>query len=128
MSAEINEQDSDEPMTNFGGGREAAGRVERIEQYIEQSLAKPDPMEATLGVVTGDLMSMAHRIKRHIDELFEGDPEFVPELDLIAPEIDQYLRVSKQIERFALLTEKRYGRSPASSARKVAEQATRELR
>ena len=77
--------------------------------------------------MNGDLTLIAHRIKLHLDEMLEGDPELVPELDLIAPEIEQYLRVSKQIERFTHLSVKVHGENQSSGGRKMAESATREV-
>jgi hypothetical protein len=108
MNVDNDENGSDRPDLTASTQEErvAAVRLERIEQYIEESLAKANPLEAALGAVNGDLLLMAHRIKQELDDLSEGDSEFGPELDQVAAIVDQYLRVLKQLHSFTHLAAK----------------------
>jgi hypothetical protein len=113
MSIDDDEDGGDRPelTANTEEERVATIRLERIEQYIEESLAKANPLEAALGAVNGDLLLMEYRIKRDLEGLSEGDPEFGPALDQVAAVVDQYLRVIKQLERFTHLATKMSGDS-----------------
>lgn len=100
--------------------RIAAARLARIEQYIEESLAKANPLEAALGAVNGDLLLLAYRTKRELDELSDGDSEFAPEPDQVAAIREQYLKVIKQLERINNLVTELSGDSRTSAARRAA--------
>jgi hypothetical protein len=86
MNVDNDENGSDRPDLTASTQEErvAAVRLERIGQYIEESLAKANPLEAALGAVNGDLLLMEYRIKRELEELSEGDPEFGPEFHQVA--------------------------------------------
>jgi hypothetical protein len=108
MSIDNNEHGNEERVADV--------RLERIEQYIEESLAKANPLEAALGAVNGDLLLMEYRIKRELEDLSDGDPDFGTGLDKVAAIGDQYLRVIKQLERFTHLAVKVSGDGRNSGA------------
>jgi hypothetical protein len=81
-------------------------REQRIADYMEDSLAKHDPLEANLGIVNADLMKIAHQFQRVLDDAMQQAPETLSEMIEFMPGIDGYLRIVKQVDRFSQLTMK----------------------
>ncbi len=92
-------------------------RLQRIIEYMRDSLADSDPLDANLGTVNADLFLMAHRLMQGMGDVLESRPDSLEEFDLVHQSLDHYLRVTKQIDHFTQLIEKRKraqkeGRSP----------------
>jgi hypothetical protein len=81
-------------------------RLQRIIDYSEEALAKSDALEANLGSVITDLLLIARRYSLELKEVLNTDPSAPEELELIEPSLDQYLRVTKQLDRFTQLVVK----------------------
>jgi hypothetical protein len=80
-----------------------ASRHERVDDYLDHALKASHPLEANLGVVHSDLMWFAGTLndtlsgyRREAAETLLAKEEFFPTLEM-------YLKVSKQIDRFAQL-------------------------
>ena len=82
-------------------------RLQRIIEYMRDSLADSDPLDANLGTVNADLFLMAHRLMQGMGDVLESRPDSLEEFDLVHQSLDHYLRVTKQIDRFTQLIEKR---------------------
>lgn len=78
-------------------------RQQRIVDYVTESLAKNDLLEANLGAVNGDLMLIAYRLQAVLGDVLQRPPESLVELSELMPAIDGYLRVTKQVERYSQL-------------------------
>src|SRR5262249_57693061 len=61
---------ADSPPT----GRRRSRRLERIRDYQRDSLADPDPLQANLGAVNGDLMRIAYRLMKITDAALARSP------------------------------------------------------
>lgn len=81
-------------------------RTRRLAEYMASSLAKDDPLAANLGAVHGDLMLLEYRMRQALDGLFDTPPESLQELQAAMPGVEGYLKVTKQIDRFAQLAMK----------------------
>lgn len=82
-------------------------RLQRIIEYMRDSLANSDPLDANLGTVNADLFLMAHRLMQGMGDVLESRPDSLEEFDLAHQSLDHYLRVTKQIDRFTQLIERR---------------------
>jgi hypothetical protein len=82
-------------------------RLQRIIEYLQDSLADSDPLDANLGTVNADLFLMAHRLMQGMGDVLASRPDSLEEFDLVHQSLDHYLRVTKQIDRFTQLLERR---------------------
>lgn len=55
-------------------------RVERIEEYLGQSLEKKDPLQATLGAAAADLLFIRYRVAESIKAAMGDGPITLEEL------------------------------------------------
>ena len=78
-------------------------RLKRVRQYLAESLAKPDALQANLGAAVGDLMEIAYRLKEAIDAVLQKEGGSLEQFDRLMPAIDKYLRLTRQADRFARL-------------------------
>jgi hypothetical protein len=78
-------------------------RMTKLRHYVAQALATIDPLEAHLGLVNTDLLMLAYAMKAKILESMDVSSAAVDVTDQTTRAVDQYLRVSKQIERYAQL-------------------------
>jgi hypothetical protein len=92
-------EDSQEDMKS----PEADRRSERIAEYMCQEMESVDPLIANVGAINGDLMHIAHGLKRALDQSL-GELAHRPEAlgDMLLP-LNLYLRVSKQVDRMTQL-------------------------
>jgi hypothetical protein len=75
-------------------------RLQRMHDFLVQSLGRPDPLRANVGAVSVDLMSLSHMMKQAIDErLRDGNPS-IEAMAKVAPALDSYLRLNRQLGRF----------------------------
>lgn len=79
-------------------------REQRINDYLNASLAKADAFEANVGVVNADLMRLARRLEQVLADVLDEPVETLGEIVEVMPGIDSYLRVTKQIDRFSQLS------------------------
>jgi hypothetical protein len=103
-TAEFN-QATENPSSEEGMTKSTTGnlRDQRIADYLNDALSKPDPFEANLGIVNADLMQIAHRLQQVLNEAMQQPPETLAEMAEFMPGLDGYLRVVKQVDRFSQL-------------------------
>jgi hypothetical protein len=78
-------------------------RYQRIIDYHNTALAIEDPLAANVGAVNADLMLMTYRLKQAIGEAMDVTPTALEEFEKLMPAVDSFLRISRQVERFAKL-------------------------
>jgi hypothetical protein len=92
-----------------------ARRLERVDAYLEKVLAKKNSLQANLGSINSGLMRIAVHMDEVINENLALGPASLDQIQRLAPTIETYLRVARQVDRFAQL-ETRAGQSPAKVA------------
>ncbi len=95
--------ESENPFPAGSGGEDRDPRWERIRRYQEVALEKPDVLQSNLGVVTGGLLKYAYRLERWLDTEADKDSESPRKREQLRTNFDDYLRVTRQIERFMQL-------------------------
>jgi hypothetical protein len=81
----------------------ADARLDRINRYADAALNKSDDLEANLGLITADLLGMAFRQQQMLANTSERGAGSPHQQELMRTAFDDYLRVTKQIERFMQL-------------------------
>jgi hypothetical protein len=92
-------QNPGEPAPGESGDR----RLERVRDYLHESLAKADALAANLGAATSDLMLYSYRLHEAIAAEMAEAPLSLEQLEHLRPAVDAYLRITRQIDRFAHL-------------------------
>jgi hypothetical protein len=90
-------------LAEMSGPTPTDPRLDRITRYRESALNKSDDLEANLSVINADLMGMANQLRRELEEANERLPNSAKKLELRRRGFDDYLRVTKQIERYTTL-------------------------
>jgi hypothetical protein len=75
----------------------------RINRYRESALNKSDDLEANLGVINANLMEMAYQVRQQVEDVNEHLSDSPKKRELLRGGFDDYLRVTKQIERYSTL-------------------------
>ncbi len=78
-------------------------RLEKIHEYLLESLDRPDSFRANLGAVSGDLLWMALKLKGAIEVALSDAASPLGNFERLAPAIDEYLKVVRQIDRLGHL-------------------------
>jgi hypothetical protein len=84
-----------------------ARREQRILEFREQSLNNDDALAANLGVVNSDLMLFVNHMQGPIEEALAICQDSLAGLEQTRPVLEQFLKVTKQIDRFSQLLIKR---------------------
>jgi hypothetical protein len=83
------------------GGAEVPDRRGRcLLELTEEILRKRDPLAANLGLVNCNLLQLARTLYERLSEAFARQPDTPEELQQLARAFDQYMKVTKQIERY----------------------------
>jgi hypothetical protein len=82
-------------------GRDA--RLLRLEEYELDGLEKDNPLEATLTFVNADMMNLAILMGGVLKDSLSVAPATTDSFRQIEPSLNMYLRVTRQIDRFAHL-------------------------
>jgi hypothetical protein len=93
----------------FEGRDSADARLERIADYIRESLAKTDGLAANLGATNGELMQLAVRLKERSADMLARDPDDEAPSDRWYPVFDLLLRLHRQIANYSQLAVKLRG-------------------
>ncbi len=96
-------EETDYEVPNNGSEAATDLRLRRIMDYRQEVLAKADALEANLGAVNSELMSIGYRLHQAIEAAMEVAPGALDDFQKLMPAIDNYLRIAKQIDRFAQL-------------------------
>ena len=78
-------------------------RLRCVLDYQHNSLAKPNALEANLGSINSGLLRICICLDEAIVQATENGPCTVERVQNMLPAIDTYLRVTRQIDRFANL-------------------------
>ena len=78
-------------------------RLERIREYLVESLEQPNALRANVGAISSDLMLMGVRLKEAIDEGLADGSNPLGRFEQLMPAIEGYLKVIRQIDRLAQL-------------------------
>ena len=81
-----------------------------------------NPLAAGVGAISGDLMIFANQMQRIIVPALKALPTEPSALAMMAPAVEAYGRVARQVERFAALTDRLNRQQEA--ARKAAAKLT----
>jgi hypothetical protein len=84
----------------------AALRLARIQEYLVESLQQLDALEANLGAAAADLMSLGCQLKVAIEESLAETPHALERFQRLQPAISEYLKVARQIDRYAQLDQR----------------------
>lgn len=76
-------------------------RLDRISDYQASALAKEDPLQANLGSINSGLMGIAVQMDVVIQRMWSGKTESIERIQKTLPALDAYLRVARQIDRYA---------------------------
>src|SRR5207342_987094 len=88
--------ESDADDTAFG---DEALRSARIDEYQQQSLDADDPLEASLGALTGGLLRFAQCCDRISAELLDGTSGAIQVSPELQRAMNTYLNIARQAER-----------------------------
>lgn len=75
----------------------------RVRQYLATALDDPDPLRANAAALSCDLMELAHRLKKGLDDAVDAGLHAFNDFDKLAPVLNAYLRMTRQIQSFAQL-------------------------
>jgi len=75
-------------------------RLEKIRAVMTESLARVDPTESLLGVVTSDMMELEFRIKQFLDESFSDTANAIAKFQQMMPMIQMCMKLTGQIARY----------------------------
>ena len=90
-------------------------RLDRVAAYATASLAKRNSLLAALGSANSGLMTLNLYLEESLVQALATGPTSVEQLEKLQPSIDMYLRVTRQIDRFAQLEIKSKSRRSAPS-------------
>ena len=78
-------------------------RLERIDQYQTDALARPNSLAATVGSGDSGLMGVTLRLEQGIIQRLDGAPDAVEAAKRMEPTMNMFLRLTRQIDRNANL-------------------------
>ncbi len=78
-------------------------RLEKIREYLVDSLQQTDTLQANLGATSSDLMLMGYRLKEAIEIAFADASNPIGRFEQLMPAVEGYLKVTRQIDRLAQL-------------------------
>jgi hypothetical protein len=78
-------------------------RTQKILEHLNNSLAKSDAFQATLGAANCDFLLLGYRLKQAIDEELEPGPAALADFEDMMPAIEMLLKMMKQVERYSKL-------------------------
>lgn len=95
---------TDIPETADGVNEPADARVERILEYVDDSLKENDALQATVGAAGGDLMLMLYRVRQALDETLAETPDSLTSIAEVIPALNTYMKLNQQVGQFVQLS------------------------
>lgn len=80
-----------------------AVRLQRVADYQSDAAALPDPLRANLALMNAGLLRIGQAIDEAVDQALRDGPTTIEQLDRLRPTIEMYLRITRQVDRFAQL-------------------------
>jgi hypothetical protein len=90
-------------------------RMKLARTYQKQALERPDPLAANLGVITGDLMGLAHGLGHQVQTQMMQGAAFEDKQRLLFANMDLLLKIVRQVDRLAQI-ERQLGAPPADKS------------
>jgi hypothetical protein len=90
-------------------------RLDRVHELQSQALQHSDPLLASLGIITGDLMQFAFRVQEWMTEKL-GTGDSLADREQFLRQADTYLKFVRQVDRLAHI-----GRQQPQSAKRASE-------
>lgn len=81
----------------------AERQLERLREYLEQSLADPRSEVASLGITNHLLMRMLIRLGESIDKVLEECPTESDQFNVLLQGVETAMRLARQINQFSRL-------------------------
>ena len=81
----------------------AKRRLEKIRQYLVESLDQEDAWRGCVGPIVCDLLEMCQKLKACLDEELGQAGSFLGALASLEPAFNTYLRIVRQVERLSKL-------------------------
>jgi hypothetical protein len=110
-----------EPVADLAGSGKAErhedARLQRIVELAEDSLARPNALEASLGLVNCELLRMARLMGPAIMAALARDVEALDHSGATQEAMESYLKVAKQVERFSQFQDRRDRDAQRAAAR-----------
>jgi len=78
-------------------------RKQRIDDFQRNALADPDALQANLGAINGGLMRLSYRMEAAIEASLAQIRDPAERFERLGPAIDTFLKVARQIDRYAQL-------------------------
>lgn len=75
-------------------------RAQRIEEYREQAMTDPDPLSANFAIVSSEMFGFLAELGPMVSRALREAPDARESLPEVAPAMDAYLRMAKQINGF----------------------------
>ncbi len=94
-------------------------RLERINDYQEESLASSSPLAANLGAVNSDLMRLSWRLMEATDQALARSPKPIAEFAMLRGPMEMCSQLARQIQRLSELDNRlraTKGSSPGSES------------
>lgn len=82
-------------------------RQQRIDDYLQATLRKQDPLDANLGILARDLLTVADTLNEALHAVVAGNASELLENPAARVGLNDYLRVAKQVERLAQFQHRR---------------------
>lgn len=95
---ELNEALAAHAAEELGGLSIENRRLERIQEYEEAALSRPDPFAAVIGLGNASLQRVFEHLGKALLDAMDGHPHTVDELRELSPEIRLLVKLRKLIE------------------------------
>jgi hypothetical protein len=78
-------------------------RMQRIQEYLVQSLSNANPLRANLGGEAGNLMRMGLRLEQAIDKSLARSTDVLQQAKGLSAAMEIYLKITRQWDRLLQL-------------------------
>jgi len=102
-TAEPQAPESSDTATPCGVAAAPNDRVDRITEHIDQALQQANPVVATIGAASGDLLLLHYRLGQALNERLADGPDLLASLSEIIPTLSIYAKIGQQADRFTQL-------------------------
>ena len=76
-------------------------RLGRALDYQSDALRKDDPLEACIGGLNAGLIRVACYLEDAVEQSLAKEPATIEKIRQLGPALDAYMRLTRQVERFA---------------------------
>ena len=98
-------------------------RFRRVLDYQARALAKENELESNVASINCGLLRMALRLEEMIDSTMASTPVSLERMQRVYQAIETYLKVTRQIDRFAQFEQRAADRCKSGSHKKITVEA-----